>query len=209
MRHSGIVHLGRNKVVDTILKNNVVIILSVFFVIGIVIGVSLLSNNESVFQFAKSDFEKFLVLRKNNSFGKVFISSFLGLLPYVLLIFLCGTSLVGIALTPLSILYRGFCYGITASYLYCDYSLQGIAFNSLILIPTTLIAVFGYLISGREAFNFSLHLAKISMPNGQAVSMYNDFRLYCKRSLLYFIFYMVSALFDAIMCISFIKFFNF
>ena len=209
MKRSGIVNLSHSKFVDTILKNNVVIVLAVFFIVGVVIGVMSLGNNDTLFSITKNDFVNFLNQRRNTSFGNVFISSFLNILPYVFLIFICGTSIVGIALTPLSIMYRGFCYGMTAAYLYNTMSLQGIAFNSLILIPTTLVAVFGYLTCGREAFNFSINLAKISMPNGQAVNIYNDFRLYCKRSLIYFMFYIASALLDAIMCVSFIKFFNF
>lgn len=209
MRHSGIVNLSRSKFANTVLKNNVVIILAICFVIGIIIGVMVIGNNDTLLNIAKSDFESYLTIRRNGSFGNIFLSSFLNVLPYALLIFLCGTSIVGIALTPLSVMYRGFCYGLTAAYLYNAMSLQGIAFNSLIIIPTTLITVFGYLTCGREAFNFSINLAKISMPNGQAVSIYNDFRLYCKRSLIYFVFYIASALLDAIMCGSFIKFFNF
>ena len=209
MRHTGIVNLSRSKFANTVLKNNVVIILAICFVVGIIVGVLAIGNSEALLNIAKSDFDSYLTLRRNSSFGNIFFSSFLSVLPYALLIFLCGTSIVGIALTPLSVMYRGFCYGLTAAYLYNTMSLQGIAFNSLILIPTTLIAVFGYLTCGREAVNFSINLAKISMPNGQAVSIYNDFRLYCKRSLIYFIFYIASALLDAIMCGSFIKFFNF
>lgn len=209
MRHSGIVNLNRSRFFDAVIKNYALILLAIFFIVGIVIGVTSLGNNETVFNFAKTDFESYLKIRKNDSFGNVFFGSFFNILPSALLIFICGTSMVGVILTPIAVIYRGFCYGISAAYLYNSSSLQGIAFNSLILLPTTLIAVFGYLISGREAITFSINLAKISMPDGQTAGIFNDFRLYCRRSLLFLVFYAVSALIDAIMCVSFIKFFNF
>ena len=209
MRHSGVVNLNRSKFISAVLKNNVIILLTVFFVVGIIIGTITLSNNEVIFDIAKTNFSSFAQIRKGGTFGNIFISSFFDILPFALLLFLCGTSIVGIALTPLAIAYRGFSYGVTAAYLYNTYSLQGIAFNSLILIPTTLIAVFGFLICGRSALNFSVYLAKISLPKGQAVCIYNDFRTYCKKALLFLLFYVASALLDAIMSVSFIDYFNF
>ncbi|MBE6797946.1 MAG: hypothetical protein E7531_06410 [Ruminococcaceae bacterium] len=209
MKHSGVVNLNRSKIVNTIVKNNVIILLTVFFVVGIIIGVITLRNNEIISNIAKANFNNFVLIRKNGNFGNIFLSSFFDILPFALLVFLCGTSIVGIALTPIAIAYRGFNYGILAAYLYNTYSLQGIAFNSLILIPTTLIAVFGFLISGRSALNFSVYLAKISLPKGQAVCIYNDFRIYCKKALLFLLFYIASALLDAIMSMSFIDYFKF
>ena len=65
------------------------------------------------------------------------------------------------------ICYCGFDYGICTGYLYSNYLLQGIAFNSLILIPCTLISIFGYLLLSREAFYFSLQLLRLTMPNAK------------------------------------------
>ena len=209
MRHSGIVNLNKSNFFKTITKNNVVIFMALFYIIGIVVGVISLANSDAVLAFAAADFESFLNIRSGSEFTRIFISSFLGILPFALLVFICGTSLVGVALTPLALVFRGFEYGVLSGFLYKELSLQGIAFNSLILIPTTLVCVFGFLFAGKQAFNFSLHLARISMPKGQTTGVYNDFKTYCKHFLLSLIFFVIAALLDAVMCVSFIKFFEF
>ena len=55
MKRSGIVNLSHSKFVDTVLKNNVVIILAVFFIVGVVIGVMSLGNNDTLFSITKNE----------------------------------------------------------------------------------------------------------------------------------------------------------
>ncbi len=209
MRHSGIVNLRNSKFFQTVSKNNIVIILSLFFVVGIIIGVVAVRNDGVVSDMANTALDNYIISHSGTSFVRLFLNSFLGFLPFALIIFICGTSLVGIALTPIAITYRGFSYGIMTAYLYSKYLIHGIAFNSIILIPANLFALFGFLLIGREAFNFSLQLARISMPKGQSVGFYNDFKTYCKKIILYLLFVVCAALLDAVMCLSFMKFFKF
>ena len=209
MKRTTIVNLNKSKFVNVISKNNIVIIMTFFYVLGILLGVLWLKNSQGIFDIAKQSFSAYLSERSAKGLFSVFLSSFSSLLPVALLLFLCGTSIVGIVLTPLAVCYRGFEYGILSGFLYSTFSLQGIAFNSLILIPCTILAVFGYIISGREALKFSLKLARISMPKGQAANLYNDFKTYCKIFILILILFVFSALLDAIMSVSFLKFFNF
>lgn len=209
MKRATIVNLNKSKFVNVISKNNIVIIMAIFYALGILFGVLWLKNSQSILEIARQSFSDYLAARENKGMFSVFLSSFMGTLPIALLLFLCGTSIVGIVLTPLAVCYRGFEYGVLSGFLYTTFSLQGIAFNSLILIPCTILAVFGYIISGREALKFSLKLAKISMPKGQAANLYSDFKTYCKIFILILILFVFSALLDAIMSVSFLKFFNF
>lgn len=209
MKRSTIVNLNKSKFVDVISKNNIVIIMAFFYALGILFGVLWLKNSQSISKIAEQTFSDYLTVRAGKGMFSVFAASFAGSLPTALLLFLCGTSIVGIVLTPLAVCYRGFEYGILSGFLYITYSLQGIAFNSLILIPCTILAVFGYIVSGREALKFSLKLAKISLPKGQAANLYGDFKTYCKIFLLILLLFVLSALLDAIMSVSFLKFFSF
>ena len=87
-----------------------------------------------------------------------------------------------------------------------NFMLKGIAFNALLLIPTMLFCAIALFILGRNAFSFSLLLARISLPGGQAVNLYNFFQNYCKK--LIFILFILSAIIDAVMSVSFIRFFD-
>ncbi len=209
MKRTAIVNLTNLKWVNTFSRNKLLISLSVVYVIGIFLGAVFLKNSNAVFNVALLNFKEFLALRLNKGIFDIFLSSFVSVLPVALVIFLCGTSLIGIVLTFFSLAYCGMSYGITAAFLYSNYALNGIAFNSLILIPYTLFAAIGYLLSGKEAFIFSLRLAKLTMPKGQSANVYSDFKNYCIKFALIILIFIGAALTDAILTKTFIGYFNF
>ncbi len=209
MRRTTIVNLNRSKFLSSIQQNKLIIIMTLFYIIGIVAGVLWVGRSNEIATLANVNFQNYLKVRSDSSIFKVFISSLMSYLPFGLISFLCGTSLVGIVLAPLAICYSGFQYGIMAGLLYTNYQLKGIAFNSLMLIPCTLIFVFGLLYAGKSAFTFSLKLAKITMPKGQAANIYNDLQIYCRQFLIIVLVFATASLIDSLMSVSFIEYFNF
>lgn len=209
MRNSAILNLNRTKFFEVFIKNKFLILLLLCYVTGIVFGVVWLKGSDAVFDIAKADFENYLSVRHSSSFFNVFISAFFTALPICLILFLCGTSVVGIVLVPIAVCYCGFDYGICTSYLYKQYLLQGIAFNSLILIPCTLIAVIGYMLLSKEAFAFSYQLLRVTMPNNNNQNVYTGFKGYCRRFVVIIFIFIGSALADALLNLAFLNFFNF
>lgn len=209
MLKNRVVNLNRNGLVNAISRNNVVIIMLFFYIVGIAVGVFWVRSNSTVVNIASDLFSKYISQRSDRALYQIFFSSFLSVLPFAVIIFLCGTSFVGIALTPLAICYRGFYYGILAGYLYYQYSLKGIAFNSLLLIPCTVISVFGLIFFGKSAFGFSLYLAKVSLPQSKPVGIYSTFKDYCKKSMYILLVFVFSSMLDAVLSKSFLSFFAF
>lgn len=209
MRKSAVVNLNASKFVLTIKNNYSVIIFSLVFAIGIALGTILVKQNLSVLNATNNLFSDFLSARTGVGFLRIFLASLLELLPIFLAVFLCGTSLVGVVLTPLSICYKGFSFGVLAGYFYKTYMLKGIAFNALIFVPTNLISALALIYCGKISFNYSLILLKSSLPRGQSVNLYNHFQAYCRSYILSSCFLIVSALADALMSVGFIKLFNF
>lgn len=208
MRKSAVLTFNNRRIVDTLKKNNVLIILSVCYILGLLLGVLCLKNVEAIFEIAVANFSKYYSVRITEKFFGVFIHSFSAYLPFAFLLFLSGTSIAGMALVPIAVCYCGFDYGIFSAFLYKNFLLQGIAINALLVIPCTLFAVFGYLLSAREAMRFSSRLVKISLPRGQAANIYNDFRIYWKRFVLILLLFIAASLLDTILSISFLKLFN-
>lgn len=209
MRKTTIVSLRGSKLRKTFSQNNLLIGLTISYLIGILLGVFFVGGNLSVEALAAENFSQFFALRKSSGFAKIFLSSAADSLPVILILFLSGTSFIGIALSPMAVCYQGFKYGILSGYLYLRMSLQGIAFNALILIPSSVISVFGVLLCGKAAFEFSVNLAKISMPKGQSANLYNHFKEYCKRYIFLILIFIAAFLLDATLCVSFLKFFGF
>ncbi len=209
MRKSAIVNLNSSKFLITVKQNYLVIIFSIVYVLGIIIGTFFSSKNSAINSAVANYFSEYLSSRHLVGFFKVFLTSFFDLLPFALAIFLCGTSLVGVALIPFAIMFKGAAFGMFSAYLYSAYLLKGIAFNALMLIPTNILAALALIICGRISFNFSLVLIKASIPRGHSVNLYNSFQIYCKSFLISIIFLVLSAIFDALMSVGFMNLFSF
>ncbi len=209
MRNSAIFNLNRNKFFDSFKKNKFIIFTLAAYVTGIIIGILWLKNSKAVTDIAATDFNSYVSLRIGGTFPSIFYDSFISFLPICLVFFLCGTSVVGIILIPILICYCGFDYGICTGYLYSNYLLQGIAFNSLILIPCTVIAVLGYLLLSRESFYFSLQLLRVTMPNSKNPNIYSGFKGYCKKFFFLMLIFVGASLLDALLTYSFITYFAF
>lgn len=209
MKKSTIVNLNKSKLFNSFKHNYLMIIFAGVFIIGIVFGVLWVNRSANIASIAAENFAIYKQIRTTSGIFRVCLSSIFEVLPFALIVFLCGTSLVGVALTPITICYYGFQYGVFSGFLYMNFLFKGIAFNSLLLIPCTLFAIFGLISAGKLAFNFSLLLAKISLPKGQSVNLYEYFQVYCKRFLITLILFLISAVVDAVMSVSFINFFDF
>lgn len=209
MRNSAILNLNRTKFFEVFAKNKFIISVLLCYILGIVLGVLCLKNSAGVQAIAKSDFENYLSIRQSLPFLKVFSKAFLAVMPLCLVMFLCGTSVVGVILVPICVCYCGFDYGICTAYLYKEYLLQGIAFNSLILIPATLIAVLGYVLLSKEAFGFSSQLLRLTLPSYNTQSVYSGFKGYCKRFLFLILIFICSAVADSLLNMAFLSFFSF
>ncbi len=209
MKNSAILNLNKTNFFAVFVKNRFLILLLLCYVLGIIFGVVCTKGSDAVFDIAKADFDNYLSVRQDTSFFNVFIDAFFSLLPICLVLFLCGTSVVGIVLIPIAVCYCGFDYGISTAYLYKQYLLQGIAFNSLILIPCTLIAIIGYILISREAFSFSYQLLRLTAPNNKSQNVYTGFKGYCRHFIMIIFIFIGSALADSLLNLAFLKFFNF
>ena len=144
----------------------------------------------------------------SGGFVTTFFYAFLRQLPFEAAIFLAGTCMVGSVLVPAIVALRGAVYGMIMSYAYATYGLMGIVFNLLILIPSAILATIALMLAAREAFGFSLSLARLAIPTMHKPAIEQDFKLYCLRQLFVFLFFVVSAVVQTIMALSFLSFFE-
>lgn len=209
MRRTAIVNLNTSRFIKDLKQHYLTIVFAAFFIFGIAFGSAAVGKNEIINTLSADNFLVYLKVRINQPVYKIFLQAMLNALIVPLCIFLGGTSLVGVALCPAIVLLNGYTYGALAGYLYSEFSLKGIAFNALMLIPSTLIGAVTVIVCGKLAFNFSLILVKSSIPKGQSVNLYNAFQYYCKRFCVALLLIALSAAVDAIMSVAFINFFTF
>ncbi len=209
MRKGIIVNLKRFKLLDYVTLNKFFIILCVMFITGIVLGSTFLSKNSWLAQVTETFFESYITLHNNGTFVKKLLFSFLRYLVVLILYFLSGSSMLGVVVTPFITLWQGIFCGSISSQLYDTHGLSGIAFNAIILIPPTAIFTVCCFFAARYSIDFSLLIAKLTLPRSKPASLYINFKDYCGKYLFFLSVSLICAIIDVILNLLFINFFNF
>lgn len=185
------------------------VIFTLIFVLGVFLGSILVCRLDSLYSMSSDKLTELISVKSSSDFGLMFKNSLLSILPFYFLLFICGTSVIGTATTPVILLYKGFSYGCFSGLLYFTYRLEGIMFSALILLPQTLITVFGLLLLAKESFAFSYLLGGICIKANKPINIYSVFKKYCINSGLCLITGFLAIAFDLGMSSLFIGYFNF
>jgi len=209
MRKGIIVNLKRVKILDYVTLNKIFILLCGIFILGIVLGTTVLSKNSFLSQNAEYFIDYFFQLHNNNLFFKKLLLCSLKYIAVILLYFLSGTSMLGVAVTPFITLWQGIFIGCITSYVYATHGLNGIAFNAIILIPSSIIFIMCCFFAAKYAIDFSLSIAKLTLPQSKATSLYIQFKDYCFKYLIFVAMSLICSTLEIILNLLFLNFFNF
>lgn len=208
MRRSTVVNLNRVKFAQFLGKNHLIILLTLMFVFGVAGGSVTIAKSQNILKLSEYFLNIYLSQRTGVSFFSVLFGSFFTSLLTLLFVFVSGASMLGVITVPIWVALRGFLYGTVSSYLYSEYSVRGIAFNAVMVIPSAVVFVISFLLAAKESVKFSVIMAKLTLPRSKPVNLYIDFRNYCARYTFFCVAILISALIDAVLSCSFIKFFQ-
>ncbi len=209
MRKGIILDFKKIKFLNFLKFNKIFILLCIIFIVGIFIGAFIFEKNDALVEISKNVFENSIKLHKTNSWFSVLTSSFFKYLIILILYFLTGTSMFGVAIIPFVTAWQGIAFGNLSSYLYSTYTLKGIAFNAIILVPPAIIFTVCSFFAARESVNFSIVLAKLSFPKSRPANIYTDFKKFCGKFLIFISISLLSSITDLILNSFFLKFFDF
>ncbi|MDO4608393.1 MAG: hypothetical protein Q4B40_04295 [Clostridia bacterium] len=209
MRKGIIVNLKKFKLLDYVNINKIFIILSLLFTVGIFIGSTILSSNDLISDFAKKFFTNFIELHKATNFIKKLFFCFLRYLIILILYFLSGSGTLGVVLCPYIIIWQGIFLGSLISYVYGTYGISGIAFNAIILIPPMTIFAICSFFAARYSINFSLQIAKLTLPRSRPVNLFYDFKNYCNKYVILFLITLLCSVIEIVLNLLFFNFFSY
>lgn len=208
MKKGRVVDLKNFKILGILFSNKLSIVLGSVFVLGVIISSVCFDSIDTLSRLTEGYFEDYIVCREN-SFIYIFFNSIKSLMLFLLLIYLCGSSILGFVLSPLLIFLRGFEYGSLISYVYSLHSLKGIAFNAVLIIPPAIISVLTFISAARFSMEFSLLIAKLTLPRANARVLSEDFKNYSARFLLLILFLVLASIVDSGLSKFLIDTFNF
>lgn len=180
-----------------------------FLAIGIIVGLVVFNDFAFFPDILKKYFSSYISFRQNNSFLKIVFNSFLQSIYLFLIIYVFGTTLFGVVLVPVSIAFFGVFYGAAVAYLYTEFALKGVAFNAMIFLPASILLLLLLIFASRTAMIFSLHIARLTLPNLLRGDLALQFKEYSLKILLISSGGIVVGLLDGLTAISMLKFFEF
>lgn len=183
-------------------NNRLIIFLTVSFILGLLFG-SYSDFGGSLRDFAEKYLSSFVSIRQSESFLRIFFHSFMTSALWLLVSFFLGTGVMGFLILPVSSAVFGFLYGAVISYLYSEYALLGVAFHAVILLPSALLTVLAFLLSGAQSVRFSRSLSGLVFYS-RSVDLSILFKEFCKSFLYYLLVIFISAILDGLISIKFL-----
>lgn len=185
--------------------DRVKLIYAVITVLGVLIGLFLFNSNSLSNEFSKFFFEKLLIYKKSADFLFQFSSSFFVFFLIIFIIISFGTSPFGIVILPLISLSINVIFGSILAYSYSSMDIKGIAFNSVLLIPTYILLSFGMInsLSSAQSFAYSLFSSLIGKSKSSQISL--KFNEMLKKHISVLIIIFLASLFDIAISRVFVK----
>lgn len=209
MKKGIIVNLKHFRVLDYVTLNKIFIILCLLFISGIVIGCHVFINTDWLYNFVKTYFAKFIDLHTDCTFLKKLFFSFIRYLSVLIVYFLSGTSMLGVVLIPFIMTWQGIAIGSISSFIYKAHGINGIAFNAIVLIPPCVVFVICCFFAAKLSIDFSLTIAKLTLPRSKPASLYICFKDYTIKYLIFVGVSLVCSVLEIVLNLCFLKFFNF
>ncbi|MBQ4118926.1 MAG: hypothetical protein IJD45_00880 [Clostridia bacterium] len=191
------------------LKNNSFLLtVTLIFTIGFFVGIFTHNNLSFLKSYSNDYIAEYILLRTSESFGTIFINSMFAFLSALFIFFILGASLFGVVTVPSALFIKGLLQGSITAFLYSSYSLKGIAFNAVIIIPPTLIFLIILILASRESVRFSIKFSSLTLPKTLPINLSVDFKDYTIKYLILALSTVVCALIDAIVSSGLIKHFT-
>ncbi len=209
MRKGKVVSLKScNQIIEFIIKNRTLLILSSFFILGFIVAVIISGKYDLLKNWNAALLNDFIEDRTDKTFLNIATNSFFSSMLFILFGYACGSSVLGSVFIPIIVSFKSFLFGGIAATLYAEYSLKGIAFYTVLILPSVVIFVFGFLYAMCVAFEFSLMLTRLTFPQTMPISLSFHFKSFSFKYLIVTFIVIFSALVDALLCGNFLTVFN-
>ncbi len=187
-----------------LINNKLLIFLSIFLLVGIFFGAILLKYADSgVIKLINVLFLSDLKKRFSRTLLEVFVTSISSTFIFVILSFFIGLSTWGFVLAPLIPFARGICIGLTESYLYSAYGVNGIILHTVVFLPGIFVSSVAVLLMTREAMKISNHFSSMIFLKNRSESVHNSVKLYLVRAGCIVIIVIISSAIDLVSSLLF------
>lgn len=193
--------------VDLFKGNYIFLIITAIFIFGLLLGsfsISICQNQN--YYGLNSYFSDYIVFLKEAAFSEVFLTSFFMFSLIVFLNYILGLCLIGNFISLFISIFISFGIGSISGFLYKSFSVRGIGFFALALLPGLFLFCINYILSLKRSFCFSKELFKLCKSENQVLI---NFKNYSVQFIIHFILCLISSLVYSFFSNTFVEMFNF
>lgn len=201
-----VISLKSVKNINFFSKNKHLLLICCVFLIGVFSSILLYKSFSLPWQVV---FNRLYLLRGKLSFLKSCALSFGLSATVIAVIFIFGTSMMGQGIIPCINYLIGYFMGSVSAYLYTTYSLKGVAFNLLLIIPSGFIFILLSFFAAKSAMEYSINLSKLATKKAPVPGGIIQFKNYARLFLILIIISAVSSIIETLIIKLFLGFFNF
>lgn len=173
------------------------LIFFVLFFCGLIIGLLTMKEDESTLKDVFSTFfNEYITKKSQGSFLNNFLDALLIIIVPSFASFIFGLCAIGIPIIIAIPTLTGVAVGMATGFLYSSYSLQGLGYAALIIIPTLSVVVATLINCLGEAINMSVEIIA-AISGYQSQNRRNELKDYCLRYLIFFVPLILSAILNA------------
>lgn len=202
MKKGTVLRLRGFGIFDFVSKNGLLLLMVFLISCGIILGIFLENKIRFLSLYMESYLSRYLQMRTGHTFFRIMLDSYMSLLFSMLVLFAAGSSMLGAVLVPAAAIAKGVLLGAFPAILYSQYSVKGIAFFAVLVLPSAFLFLIVYLLAVRESFQFSVMMARLSFSGTGNCDLSGQFRNYCGRYLILSVSAVVAAILDAVLSLS-------
>lgn len=206
---SKVVSLNRLNLSFILKCDRVKLLLYVLSAIGLILGFILYSKDNNSSYFAGYIFSKIIKFKLRKDFITSFIFAFSAFLSIVVISIILGASVFGIVVVPvIALLLNGF-FGTVLALSYQKYQIGGLAFNSVLLIPSYTVFLIAIIISSTAVLKYSLFQLNSLIKNNGGGKISFEFNIMLKKELWVLLIIIADSVFEVALNCIFVKAFDF
>ena len=188
--------------------DRVKLILYILSALGLFFGFLLYSKDGNSAIISKEIVSRIIYFKMGKDAVKAFFIAFVCLITPSVFTIIFGSSVFGVVVIPMLIMLINTTFGTVLSYSYHNYQIGGLAFNSVLLIPTFLFFLIGFITSSAGVMRFSLYQLNL-LTKGKGFRISNEFSVMLKKQIIVLFIFVFDAFLEILLNRIFVNSFNF
>ena len=191
---------GLKGVAFFIKKNKLLILMTLFFLLGMILGTLTINASDSTIINRMSFLvSSYLDKRIKQPFFTTFCSSFFSVFIYMIITYFLGFCAISTPFIFFVLIFRGLGLGMSMGYLYAYYGIQGMLFCTVMILPTAVISTVILLFASRDAQRLSVAFSSSFLPSVKTSVTPQYIKKYTVKYFAFTVIIAISSLFDSIL----------